>query len=445
MKFKSTIIIGLLFAALGSYVLFYEILGEEARLEDAENRDRVHLVNFENIRSFELKSSSGPVAGSKSDSGWMLSSPVAYRGDSVYINALLNAFIKAKRIEVVQDSSGGLEQFGFDGENGSMTVVDDSGKNYSIELGNRNPTGRFAYATVPGERSVFLTGAGLHEKMSQESYWFRDKTILDFDMFSVVKLNFHRNGEKYVLERNSSGWNMVSPVRDEADLNTVKNLFTRLQTHKISNFQDNIPEDLKKLGLENPKYQTELVFEDGSAKSLYVGKSSGRMFYMRDTEKSVAYEVDSAAYEQIFPTPVDMRNKEISTFHLDSVSVVELNYPGSRFVFSFDDSLEAWYQEFPVYRRAVNEEIGQIATGIYWARAARFVDKRESLEKYGLGSSAPEIILKYDEEIAAQVRVGRRSGDNVYYYDVLRDRIFLVRSYIYSRLVVPHDQLLWKR
>jgi len=447
MKFKSTFIIGIVFLALCGYVVFYEILGEEGRKEAEEKKDRIYQVDLDDIVYINLERKGLSLEIERTDDGWHILRPVDYRGDNVYIEGLLKTFIRAKNEGRIAEENIQPADYGLGEDAVTIKIGLSAEDEYSLNVGIKNPTGRFAYANIPGSPEVFLTEANLYEKLHQEFYYYRDKTIFSYDREMVKQINVIRGDEKYIaVSDNESGWRVTYPVEDTADKNTVDIILNKFLSQKISNFTDDSPEDLEQYGLRNPRFRTELVFdgEEENKKIFYVGGRKGNIYYVRDSEKSIIYEVDSSAVHNVIPDLFTLRNKVINDFNKDAVNKLEVTYPGEKYIFIHDDTLQAWYQTYPIYKRAVNDKIDQMVNDIYWARAVGFVDEiKRDKKQYGLDPPAADVILRIHDEEVSHVQVGRQDGSDRYYFDVNQNRLYKVRSYIYARLVVPHDKLVW--
>ncbi|MBW2402044.1 MAG: DUF4340 domain-containing protein, partial [Deltaproteobacteria bacterium] len=112
---KSTFILFLVAAALASFVYFYEIAGEDERLEADEAQKRVVVgVEPDDVEAIALTTTDGvAVATRRSDGGWRVVEPLEYPADPFALDAMAAAIAQMAGGTPLEDPQA-LEVYGLD-------------------------------------------------------------------------------------------------------------------------------------------------------------------------------------------------------------------------------------------------------------------------------------------------------------------------------------------
>ena len=139
-----------------------------------------------------------------------------------------------------------------------------------MSLGELSPSGESVYLAQAGQPGVLLAPAQLRGALAKTALELRDKTVLDFPLEQVRRLELTLAGQTLTLERapDHGGW-LLGPGQ-AADPAEVENLL--LQAHGLL-AQGFLDKDIKpsRLGLEPPQGRLSLTLDDGSQRGLVWG------------------------------------------------------------------------------------------------------------------------------------------------------------------------------
>ena len=114
---RTTGILFLIVAALGAFVYFYEIRGEEGRLEAEARQKRLFPdVEAEAVEWLALTTSDGrPVRAERREKGWQIVEPLVFPGDEFALDGMASALAQIASEAVYEDPQA-PEVYGLDDE-----------------------------------------------------------------------------------------------------------------------------------------------------------------------------------------------------------------------------------------------------------------------------------------------------------------------------------------
>ena len=163
MRFRGTLILLLICAALGRFVYFYEIKGGETAREGRSRRpDRLWKVESANIQQIDLVTPQEHItAVRKGEKEWKITAPRAVDADSDELNRIAGSAAEITRESVLETNAKDLARFGLEPPQLTLQVKTKDGKEYEVRYGESNPTGNSTYAAMPGSKRC-RAGCELH-------------------------------------------------------------------------------------------------------------------------------------------------------------------------------------------------------------------------------------------------------------------------------------------
>ncbi|MFC1555606.1 DUF4340 domain-containing protein [candidate division KSB1 bacterium] len=451
MKFKGTIWIGAVFVLLALSVYLYDKVWEPYRKKVEEEKNRFYVFEVSDIVRAEINRPDTTFVFVKNGDDWLIESPVSFDGDDSNIEGLIVSLKYADKIEKVADDTEAFSRFGLDSEAAEITLTSESGTEYKIVAGDLNPFGNLSFAKLPESDDIYTTIGGLNIQAYASFYDYRDKSILSFDTADINSVNFFKNGRRLTVKTDEYGiWNVDYPRNEPGDKFFIDRLIKRIIETPIQKFINDSPGQLNRYGIsERNSVQVEL--KDGSTKSLFFGDREGDIYYASDSDKDIVYAIDTSSVNLLTPELFKIRSKAISEFDkliLDNNQIdrMDILYPTESYKFTREQSTNKWYMTFPLYKLADREQIISIIRDIYYVRAAKYIDENgKNLKSYGLDPPAADITLYSNDEVIVHIQLGGAVGENRYYYNLSNDKLAEVRSYIFSRLVLPQDRLILEK
>ena len=142
------------------------------------------------------------------------------------------------------------------------------------------------------------------------------KSVFLFDKEDVRRLVLKRPQEIIMFQRINEGWQIVQPVRAQADESAIGGIIDNLEGAQIERMVAETAENLADFGLQSPQVTVELEYANGLRDSLRLGD--------RNPTRSFVYS-QKGAEERIFLTQValltqvqkdlfDLRDKRVLFF-----------------------------------------------------------------------------------------------------------------------------------
>ncbi|HXV37749.1 MAG TPA: DUF4340 domain-containing protein, partial [Myxococcota bacterium] len=329
---KTTAILFALAAALASFVYFYEIEGEQARL-DAKAAEGRLFRDLEQgaIESIALRAADAPeIRFERRDAHWRIVSPLDAAADAFAVDGLAGAIAQLSSESVIEQPRA-LDVYGIDAQ-GTQVRFQGGGSEKVLRLGKTTPVGGNTYVAIDGDARVFTVVSYQLQPFRKKLDEFRDKQILSFDRAAVKTIRISSSEARLVLERGDDGWRVASPVDDRADADSVEQLLSSLAYLRASGFVDDAIDDAV-TGLASPDLAIELETpaQEGDAEPtiarLAVGgvKEGGSERYARGSSGAL-YTISQSSLDDIERGVVDYRDLRLAELAVDEARRVELGF-----------------------------------------------------------------------------------------------------------------------
>jgi len=258
---KSTFILFLVAAVLASFVYFYEIEGEDERLEADEAQKRVVVgVEPDDVEAIALTTTDGvAVATRRSDGGWQVVEPLEYPADPFALDAMAAAIAQMAGGTPLEDPQA-LEVYGLDALEREVRFRAGADER-ALRIGDSTPLQAKTYVTLIDSDTVFTVSSASVRAFAKSFDDLREKKLIDFDREAVEHIAVNWPDGGVVLQRSDSGepqWHLVQPVAGPADDETVAKLLSTLVFLRADGFVDDPPSD-EVAGLTRPMFSVRLT------------------------------------------------------------------------------------------------------------------------------------------------------------------------------------------
>ncbi len=166
MKFRNTVILLVIFAALLAYFLFLE-KDQNSATTSAPTPTSTNVYTFASNDVVELNLTDGTrtttLQRNNDAAPWEIVAPSPNPGDSVKINAVVQQLssLTASRVFTDSASTSDLSAFGLDKPKLDATVKLKDGTQYLLHLGDKTPDNTNVYVQKPDDKSIYLVSATL--------------------------------------------------------------------------------------------------------------------------------------------------------------------------------------------------------------------------------------------------------------------------------------------
>jgi len=447
MRSRGTFILLAVLAGLLAYYYFVEIKGGQRKQEAKEKAEKLLTLEEDEIQTITLIRSQDTVVFERADDDvWRISKPLHTNADSTTVGDLLSELTNAKAERDINTQEG-LAGFGLAPPKYTVIVASKNQETDTLRVGQKNPTDRYLFALSSKQPGVVLTGTQLENHLEKDVFAFRDKSVLRFQKEDVSQIELQRKGmEDIRITRQGDGWQIVSPLKTQADRYTVDNLVNRIYNAKAARFEAEVNQNREAYGLQNPSINVTLTLEpEKIRKQLLIGRQKEtNRFYAYDTSREPVFTVDTMLVAELKKSLFDIRDKTVAAFERDSVRIIEIMYSDTlTFAFQMDEE-EAWRLSSPVEAKAIQWKVTGILSDIAYLRATSFIGPVSSgLARYGLENPQIDVFLKdAGTNTLARVKIGHRTGeDDVYVMNVLTEWIYTTEDNIIGRLTFDLQEI----
>jgi hypothetical protein len=448
MKFKSTIIWGLILLLLAGFVYYYEIVGGRERKKAEEQAKRVFVYKVSDITRLELDHGEERLRCIKSEKGdWQLVEPVNYPADNNAIYDILNTLSQAAFERALDTQGEEVSGFGLNKPGLTLRLASPS-QEYTLLLGNETPTRSFLYAKRGDDPKILLLQPGLGHAFQKNTFDLRDKRVLSVAEAKVSKIELEYIDRKLILNNDpKTGWQITAPKKLKADPDEVSALINRLNSLRVKEFVAETAKKLSDFGLDQAEIKITLYSGDQDQKSLLIGQQKkneqGVFAKLLDRPQIMLLntEVMSEFKKQVF----DLRERRVLIF--DTGQVDELKLKDAENLIHLKRYKEEWRMIQPEAAPAKGYMVESMLYDLAHLKAKEFIENSPKAEtEYGLDDPQLELSLTLGYEgqtFNQQLVFGNENKSDKPSVYVKRDdgQIFLVPKETIEQLRKKPDDL----
>jgi Domain of unknown function (DUF4340) len=405
---RSLIILLVIAGAFGAYLYFVE--AKRDPLDTGEKRDKVFTVEADKIEEITIKSESGDRTTLKKDGGaWQIAAPAGATADPTEASGISTNLSTLEQQRVVEENPTDLKDFGL-AEPRIEVSFKEGGKEQTLQIGSKTPTGNDLYAKVAGQPKVFLIAAYLESTFNRSTFDLRDKTALKVDAQKVDSLEVTTDSGVKKFTRVNSAWQLTSPAEPRSDAVGIDNVVSRVLNAQMKALAP--AKAATEYGFDKPA-ATVRVGTGSSQATLLIGKPAEEgSVYAKDEARAEVFTIESGILDDLKKAPSEFRQKDLFDARTFNTTKVELVRGTGAWTFEKvkekgkdGAELEKWVQRTPVAKDADVDKINTLLTALTGARADAFVDKAPSAK--------PEAIFMLTHEAGKTERVSfARSGSD---------------------------------
>ena len=457
---RSTLGIAVLAAALGAFIWFYEIEGEEgrARAEQAQ-KELFADLEAEEIDWIELETSDGVQARiERRDARWQLVSPVDFPADTVTLDSMASALADLAHEQTIEAGQR-LELYGL-GDGSRRIGLGAGSRELSLRIGDQAPVGSSSYVARGADEAVFTTLSWRLNAFSEPLLDLRDRRVLAFDATAVRRIEVSWPAGGVSLERTPETWQIVAPLVTDADDERIDALLSDLSYLRTDGFVDE-PLTAAAAGLDEPAFAVTLVLEaaadeeDMRTLRFELGRERADGMRLARGSHATLYAIDADRINDFPRELVEYRDRELSRLVNSEVDSLELMFSragdgdgagGSTVLVAVKRDEGSWLSEPPLRDGVASDIVANLAN----LRASEIV--AESVgeeERVGLGLSPPTVRIRAlgrptgEDEVApvlADVMLGHFDAQRgILAMKSGRSEVFRLPARLAENLPVDHD------
>ena len=316
---KKIAALSVVFSALVLFVYFYEIEGEQKRVEARELEESLFRVERDGISWLQIqRPDQDPITLQKEGEEWTLEDPVETSADGTAVDSFLRELEQAKRDRTLEDVESG-EKYGLTQPRMTINIRGQDEK--TLLLGSDDFTGSKLYAQIQGNAEVFLTSDALFTSADKELMEWRSKKVLAFERDKVQAIEIVGESGEVRLEKQDQDWMLENPIQEKADQTSVSSLLSKLEFAEAQQFVSEEAEDLKTHGLDRPRVIVRVRQEgEDRWRALEVGSQQDENYLARNPDRAPVFTIKEDVFTQLNGPLWDFREKDVVDLDQDEVT-----------------------------------------------------------------------------------------------------------------------------
>ena len=252
MNFKTTLLLLIVLLAVGGYVIYDRVSGgaDKDKVESAADSKKLFDVkNKDDVNSVTIKSADGSeIVLAKTDNKWRMTKPVESAAEAWQVDSLVRDLIDLEsRGQVAPSSETGLDKPKF-----NVELSAKGGKLIKFAVGNKTPLGDL-FVRVEGHKQADVVSADVYERLGKPANELRDKQLVTVASNDIKQLTIDKDGQKLVLQKKGSAWELMEPKKLPADDSTMTDLLGAVTGLRASDWVAKDSPDVAKAMFDKPQ------------------------------------------------------------------------------------------------------------------------------------------------------------------------------------------------
>ena len=404
---RSFLVLLVVAAALGGF-LYYD--SKRAPDETSKQEKVFGGVEADKIERVTVSSTAGEkTTAQKQGAAWQVTAPATAPADEAELSGITSNLASLQVQRVVDDQATDFKQYGLEPARISVSFTS-GGKEQTLLLGAKTPTGADMYARLPGAARVFLVSSYLEATFNKSTFDLRDKTILKIDREKADRVDVQAGDKTVALAKEGGEWRITAPFAARADFGAVEGILGRLNTTPMKSIVAADVTDAKELaqyGLDKPA-ATVRVASGSSQAGLAIGKAAAEgTVYARDLSRPMVFTVESSLADELKKPADELRIKDLFDARAFNTTRLEVVRQGQTLAFEKDK--DTWKQVTPAAKPADAAKVDALLTALTNARATGF---ETNIAATGLDAPEIAVAIKFEDgKKQEKVTFSRKGAD----------------------------------
>jgi hypothetical protein len=387
MPLRTTLVLAVLGALLGSGYYVYEIRGRAAR--DAASAAEHRVLEFDPaaVREVTIVKRGERVVVRADGARWQITEPEPGVADAQTVQGLLAFVHRLEKVRALDGAMPALATYGLAEPAVRLRFRLRDGAPLTLRLGDPNPAATGVYAHVDGAAGIFLAPIALARELSKTPYVdeIRDKTVFPMEPERVRRLEIERAGARIVVIRvDERHWRVERPFRAPGDDGIIRDLLWKISVTR-SRSVIRPPGSLRAYGLDRPHARVRVVDDARAIRTLTVtlNDADARELYATADGSPDVRVIDAQLLSDLALEPTVLRDRQLLVHDARQVERITIRYPAQ--TLALERAGDRWLVTQPVTGEAARPLIDNLFEVLpnlrYTAVAAAAV---RDLGRYGL-------------------------------------------------------------
>jgi len=408
MKFKTTLILFVVFAALLAFVLLFEEFNGKG---ENDEEGKLVALSSDDVQKITLKRENDSITfekiGEDDTKEWVIIEPLEAKADKYEVDRLADNFSDLRVERVVEEEPEDLEKYEIPKKEITLWFKDLE-KPVRILLGAENPLDNTLFAKRDDEARVVLIPSHLKGTVEKSLFDFRQKDIFRFETDDVKNIKMQAKESRWEAEKKEDEWFFKRPVEALAKESKITGILNSLSGLKAKEFvsEEKNKEEVVQFGLERPDYEVVLAMPVENQEVTFSLHKKDEKLYATTSLSSKVIEVEDSLLSELEEAVADLREKEVANFYSWEVNRLQMKRGELDWVLAKDED-DNWSFESPVQEEADKSKIQTFIRKIESLEAEEFIDPPFNLRDYGLDEPQGEVKVwvKEDEETVKEITI----------------------------------------
>jgi hypothetical protein len=414
MKFKTTLILLVVFLGLLAFILLFNVKD----VGKTKPGDKLVDLSSDDIERIVFKTQEETVTFKKEGKdAWLISEPIEAKADKYEVDRIANDFSSLGIDRVVEEEPSNLEKYGIPEK--EITLYS-KGKEEPVRIlvGMENPLDQKFFAKREDETRVVLISSTHKTLLEKKIFDFREKSIFKFETDSVMGLKLRSGDIQWEAEKKEEEWFLRKPVESLAEKSDITSLLSSLSDLKAKEFvsEAKTDEELKKFMLDAPS--NTITFQmplENQEVTFYIQKTEDKVYATTSLSPKII-EVEDTILSKMEKDPQEMREKDVADFYTWEVNKVFVE-SGDLSLTVIEDDEDKWHFDSVEGEEADKDKIDEFVRKIEALQAEGFIDPPLDLKEYGLDPPEAKVTVwvKEDEDKSKEISIliGKKLKDDV--------------------------------
>ncbi|MDD8026905.1 MAG: DUF4340 domain-containing protein [Acidobacteriota bacterium] len=391
MKFKTTLILAVLFAGLLAVVLFVD---KKPPATGAGSEPKLVAVAAADVEAVSLRRDSETLSLRKNDkSEWMIAEPIEAKADAVEAEGLVSA-LSDLRIERVVEASGGDPKTYDIPLREAVLKVKGLADPIRILIGAENKIDATLYAQKAGDPRIVLLSSSLKSSLDKKLIDLRQKDVFRFESKDVTAIRLRAKDSRWEARKTDGEWFFTSPLKALAKESQMSSLLESLAGLRAKEFaaEAKTPQEMKARGLDKPEYEVALSLPASSREVVFSFHKAEDKTFATTSESTKIVVPEADILFDLDRKPSDLRESKAAVFFSWQADRLSLKKGGSSLAVHKAGN-EKWYFDQAEKEEADGSKVEAFLRKIEGLEAAEYVEAPKGLTEYGLDKPTAEIVI----------------------------------------------------
>ncbi len=406
MKYKTTLIIFVVFAVLLAFVLIFENISKGKK----EGEEKLVDLSSDDVQKINLKKEDETLIFEKNEAGeWLITKPLKAKADKYEVDRLADDFSDLPIQRVVEEEPEDLEKYKIPQKEITLWYKERK-EPVKVLIGMENPLDNHLFARRENEKRVVLLSSSLKSLMEKSLFEFRQKDVFHFETDEVKNVKLKAKDVEWAAEKMEKEWFFRKPFEALAMESKISGILSSLSNLKAKEFisEDKQADEAKEYGLDEPEYEITLNMPSSNQQVTFALTKKEEDLYATTSLSSKIITAENTILSDLEKEAVELREKEVTNFNSWEVNKLHLKRGDIDWVLVKDEE-DNWKFESPVNEEADKSKIETFIRKIEGLEAEEFIDPPQSLNLKDYGLDTPqaeiEIWVKEDEDKVKEIKV----------------------------------------